>query len=134
MLVIAQYKVFQSRRGELVNGASILEPLPANANGGIHADQEEERPSQQGVDYFVVPYIGGDPSLSPPEGHEVEQGVDSGKGILRIDGARFGRGHMCVRRRLLHGRSGSGACKADALELVPVDQVRGDGRLARTDA
>lgn len=71
MVIVSQHEVFERRRGELAHGAAVLETLPSYTDGGIDADEEEERPSQQCINDLVVPYICRDPSLPPSQRDKV---------------------------------------------------------------
>jgi len=106
--VIAQDKVFERRRREVVDGAAVLEALPAHADWGVDADEEEEGPAEERVNDPVVPDVRRHPALSPSERDKVEQSVDVGKSVLS-GGGGGGRGHVSVRGRLLDGGRGSGA-------------------------
>jgi hypothetical protein len=72
VLIVAKHKFFESGWSELVCSTPILEPLPPHTDRRIYADQEEERPPKQGINYCVVPDICCDPSLLPSQRDEVE--------------------------------------------------------------
>lgn len=65
MIIVAQNEFFECRRCEVVERTAVLEALPSYADGCVNADEEEEGPPEQCVDYSVVPYVGCDPAFSP---------------------------------------------------------------------
>ena len=65
VVIVTQDKFFECRRSQVVERTAVLEALPSYADGCVDADEEEEGPSEQCVDYFVVPYVGCDPAFSP---------------------------------------------------------------------
>ena len=88
MGIAAQDKFLERGRRQLIDSTTVFEALPPYADRGINADEEEERPSQQGIYHAVVPDIRGHPALSPSEGDEVEQGIDVGEGVVGIGRSR----------------------------------------------
>lgn len=106
-----------------------FEALPAYADGGVDTHEEEEGAAEKCVNDFVVPYVCGDPVLSPSQRHEFEQRVDIREGVTRIN---WGRVCENIVRRVLGGCC-SGASQPYACKLVLFDEVRCDRRLARAD-
>ena len=105
----------------------LLQARPSNTEGGIDADQEEERSPCDELERFGVPGVGGHPSLAPASGDKVHQTLD----VAKADGGR---------RRISTDRGGPRtadvvvvAPEEELLEAILGDQEVGDRLLAGTD-
>lgn len=87
VIIVAQDKLLKCRRGQVIDGTAVLETLPAYADRCIDADEEEERSSEQRVDYLIVPYVGCYPAFSPAKCDELQQRVDVGECVVGVDGS-----------------------------------------------
>lgn len=112
-------------------GLPVLEAIPSQAHRGIDAHEQKEGPTQQGIDYLVIPYVCSHKPLPPTQCHKLEQCVDVGKSVASIVVRSRNGG---VRSRLFYGGSGSGTLEMDPREPVLLDQVGGYGGLACANA
>jgi hypothetical protein len=119
--VVAEDEFLERGRRQAVGGAAVGEALPADADGSIDADEEEEWTAQKSIDDGVVPDVGRDPALAPAQRDKVDEGVYAGEGVL-------GAGIVGIRI------FGDGAGQVQACEAVLFNEKRGNRRLARADS
>jgi hypothetical protein len=72
MGIVAQDELFEGGRCELILSTAVGEALPSHADGRVDADEQEEWPAEQCVDYLVVPDVGCHPPLFPSQGDKVQ--------------------------------------------------------------
>jgi hypothetical protein len=114
--------VVGKRAGSGATGEEGLGPfaLPADHDGGVDADEEEERALQVDVDGALARNVGGQPPLVPLAGHKVEQ--------------RFRRVEAKLFFMLGRGVAQGAAPQVDLREVFFLDKVVGDGGFPRAAA